>query len=102
KDVKRIIKAANDAISLDSSILDGKKTTFLDFIVDEAIPAPDSLTDKQALKGEIRKALKLLTPREDEIIRMRFGIDQETAYTLDDVGMMFDLTRERIRQIEKA
>jgi len=102
KDVKRIIKAANDAISLDSSILDGEKTTFLDFIVDEAIPAPDSLTDKQALKGEIRKALKLLTPREDEIIRMRFGIDQETAYTLDDVGMMFDLTRERIRQIEKA
>ncbi len=102
KHVKWIIKASNYAISLDSSILDGKKTTFLDFIVDEAIPAPDSLTDKQALKGEIRKALKLLTPREDEIIRMRFGIDQETAYTLDDVGMMFDLTRERIRQIEKA
>ena len=102
KVVKRIIKAANYAISLDSSILDGGKTTFLDFIVDEAIPAPDSLTDKQALKGEIRKSLKLLTPREDEIIRMRFGIDQETTYTLDKLGMMFDLTRERIRQIEKA
>ena len=102
KVVKRIIKAANYAISLDSSILDGGKTTFLDFIVDEAIPAPDSLTDKQALKGEIRKALKLLNLREDEIIRMRFGIDQETTYTLDKIGMMFDLSRERIRQIEKA
>ena len=64
--------------------------------------APDSLTEKQALKEEIRKSLKLLTPREDEIIRMRFGIDQETTYTLDKIGMMFDLTRERIRQIEKA
>ena len=102
KHVKWIIKAANYTISLDSSILDGGKTTFLDFIVDEAIPAPDSLTDKQALKGEIRKALKLLNLREDEIIRMRFGIDQETTYTLDKIGMMFDLSRERIRQIEKA
>jgi len=102
KHVKWIIKAANYTISLDSSILNGKKTTFLDFIVDEAIPAPDSLTEKQALKEEIRKSLKLLTPREDEIVRMRFGIDQETTYTLDKIGMMFDLTRERIRQIEKA
>jgi len=102
KHVKWIIKAANYTISLDSSILNGKKTTFLDFIVDEAIPAPDSLTEKQALKEEIRKSLKLLTPREDEIIRMRFGIDQETTYTLDKIGKMFDLTRERIRQIEKA
>ncbi|MDA2921442.1 RNA polymerase sigma factor RpoD, partial [Desulfobacterota bacterium AH_259_B03_O07] len=100
--VQRLLNAEKDIISLDSSILDGKKTTFLNFIVDEVSPAPDSLTDKETLKVEIKGALTLLNPREEKIVRLRFGIDQETACTLNEVGMMFDLTRERIRQIEKA
>ncbi|MDA2921341.1 sigma-70 family RNA polymerase sigma factor, partial [Desulfobacterota bacterium AH_259_B03_O07] len=102
KDVKRIIKAANDAISLDSPILDGEKTTLLDFIADKESPAQDSIVARTALIELIKGALTLLTPREEKIVRLRFGIDQETACTLDEIGMMFDLTRERIRQIEKA
>ena len=54
-----------------------------------------------ALTHEIRDALNILTPREEEIIRLRFGIDQDCTYTLDEIGRRFDLTRERIRQIEK-
>jgi RNA polymerase primary sigma factor len=54
-----------------------------------------------ALTHEIRDALNILTSREEEIIRLRFGIDQDSTYTLDEIGRRFDLTRERIRQIEK-
>jgi len=100
--VKRILKNTNDAISLDSPILAGEKTTLIDFIVDEDSSIQDSVSDKAALMGRIREALTVLKPREEKILRLRFGIDQETSYTLDEVGKMFDLTLERIRQIEKA
>jgi RNA polymerase primary sigma factor len=100
--VKRILNAANDPIRLDSPIMDGEKATLLDFVPDEDSPAPDSAIAKAALTERIREALSLLTPREEEILRLRFGIDQQTTYTLDEIGKKFDLTRERIRQIEKA
>jgi RNA polymerase primary sigma factor len=99
--VKRILEATNDTVRLDSPIIDGEKTTLLDFIPDEGSPAPDSVMAKVALTKRIREALSILTPREEEILRLRFGIDQETTYTLDEIGRKFDLTRERIRQIEK-
>jgi len=100
--VKKIIKAPNDAISLDSPIPDGENTTLLDFLADKESPAQDSVVAKTALIELIKGALTLLNPREEKIVRMRFGMDQETEYTLDEVGRIFDLTRERIRQIEKA
>lgn len=99
--VKRILDATNDVVHLDSPILDGEKTTLLDFVSDEALPAPDSIMAKVSLTQIIREALTLLTAREEEIVRMRFGIDKETTFTLDEIGRKFDLTRERIRQIEK-
>lgn len=99
--VKRILESTNDAARLDTPILDGEKTTLLDFISDDNSPAPDSVMARTALTHEIRDALNVLTPREEEIIRLRFGIDQESTYTLDEIGRRFDLTRERIRQIEK-
>ncbi len=102
KVVNSILKAQNDATSLDSPILDGEKATLLDFIVDEDSPTPDSVMADAALAERLRDALSLLTPREEEIIRMRFGIDQETTNTLDEIGKKFNLTRERIRQIEKG
>ncbi len=102
KVVNSILKAQNDATSLDSPILDGEKATLMDFIVDEDSPAPDSVMADAALAGRLREALSLLTHREEEIIRMRFGIDQENTNTLDEIGKKFDLTRERIRQIEKG
>ncbi|HKQ32674.1 MAG TPA: sigma-70 family RNA polymerase sigma factor [Thermodesulfobacteriota bacterium] len=99
--VKRILESTNDAARLDTPILDGEKTTLLDFISDDNSPAPDSVMANTALTHEIRDALNILTSREEEIIRLRFGIDQESTYTLDEIGRRFDLTRERIRQIEK-
>ncbi|MEM7007503.1 MAG: sigma-70 family RNA polymerase sigma factor [Thermodesulfobacteriota bacterium] len=99
--VKRILESTNDAARLDTPIMDGEKTTLLDFISDEKAPAPDSVMATTALTQEIREALNILTPREEEIIRLRFGIDQDGTYTLDEIGRRFDLTRERIRQIEK-
>jgi RNA polymerase primary sigma factor len=74
---------------------------FLSLDIEEESPAPDAVAAKAALTQIIREALSLLTPREKEIIRMRFGIDQETIYTLEEIGRKFGLTRERIRQIEK-
>ncbi|HWP93638.1 MAG TPA: RNA polymerase sigma factor RpoD/SigA [Thermodesulfobacteriota bacterium] len=100
--VNRILKAQNDTTSLDSPILEGEKATLLDFVVDEDSVSPDSLMAKAALGGRIREALSLLTPREREIIKLRFGIDQEGTNTLDEIGKRFNLTRERIRQIEKG
>lgn len=100
--VQLVLNAEKEVISLDSPIQDGDQKTYLDFIVDEAIPSPDSLLDDEKLKGQISQALSLLTPREQEIIRLRYGIDQEDIFTLDVVGKMYGLTRERIRQIEKA
>ncbi|MGQ0794200.1 MAG: sigma-70 family RNA polymerase sigma factor [Deltaproteobacteria bacterium] len=99
---KRILKATNDAVRLDSPIMDGEKTTLLDFIPDEDSPSPDLIMAKSGLTAKLREALSLLTEREEEILRLRFGIDKETTYTLDEIGRRFNLTRERIRQIEKS
>ena len=100
--VKGILKAANDATSLDSPILQGENSTFLDFVADEESLTPDTAMAKSALKQNLKGALTFLTLREKEILRLRFGIDQKSTYTLDEIGKIFNLTRERIRQIEKA
>jgi RNA polymerase primary sigma factor len=99
--VRRILDSANDVVHLDSPIIDGEKTTLLEFIPDDGTSAQDSVMAKVALTGRIKRALSLLTPREEEIVRLRFGIDQESTFTLDEIGKKFELTRERIRQIEK-
>ena len=100
--VKRILRSTKDAISLDTPILDGEKTTLLDSISDNDTVIPDSLVAKSDLTDKLREALTLLNPREEEILRLRFGIDMHSTYTLDEIGKRFNLTRERIRQIEKA
>jgi RNA polymerase primary sigma factor len=99
--VKRILESSNDAARLDTPIIDGEKTTLLDFVADECSPQPDNVIATHSLTKRIREYLTFLTDREEEIIRLRFGIDQEATYTLDEIGQKFDLTRERIRQIEK-
>ncbi len=100
--VKRILRSTKDAISLDTPILDGEKTTLLDSIADSETVIPDTLVAKSDLTDKLRNALTMLNPREEEILRLRFGIDQRSTYTLDEIGKRFNLTRERIRQIEKA
>ncbi|MDA2919745.1 sigma-70 family RNA polymerase sigma factor [Desulfobacterota bacterium AH_259_B03_O07] len=99
--VKRVIDATKDVVHLDSPILDGEKTTLLEFIPDEGSPTPDSAVARSTLTDKIKDALGNLSDREELILKMRFGIGFETTYTLDEIGRYFSLTRERIRQIEK-
>lgn len=100
--VKRILNSTNDAISLDTPVLEGKNATLLDSVPDQEDSIPDFVIAKNALSEKLREALKShLNEREEKIIKLRFGIDQTGTFTLDEIGRMFDLTRERIRQIEK-
>lgn len=99
--VKRVLEATKEVVQLDSPVLDGEKTTLLDFIPDDVSGTPDYAFAKATLTTKIKDALSTLTPREEQILKMRFGIGCETTFTLDEIGKHFRLTRERIRQIEK-
>ena len=102
KKVKKVINAASikyvylDAPSTD----DTSKNSLKDVIADNS-PAPDNQVARLSLNENIQKALSTLTDREEDILRMRFGIGREDNYTLDQIGSMYNLTRERIRQIER-
>ena len=102
--VKCVLEERDKIVYLDSPmLLNGQKSTLLEFIPDKESSATDSCVTKSTLEHRVREALSLLTPREKEIIKMRFGIDihEETTYTLDDVGRKLGLTPERIRQLER-
>lgn len=99
--VKRVLEATKDVVHLDTPILDGEKTTLIDFIPDECLPTPDTAVARATLADKLNHALATLTDREEMILQMRFGIGYQTTYTLDEIGRYFRLTRERIRQIEK-
>jgi RNA polymerase primary sigma factor len=96
----RILKITNESVSLDTPV-DGEKRTLYDFIEDEESASPDHMVVDYELKEVIRSSLSLLSVKEEEVLRMRFGIDRSDVVTLDDIGRKFKLTRERIRQIEK-
>ncbi|MEQ9618034.1 MAG: sigma-70 family RNA polymerase sigma factor [Deltaproteobacteria bacterium] len=100
KYVKRILKITGDSVSLDSPV-DGEKRTLYDFIENEDSISPDYIVVDHELKQSVRNSLSLLSAKEEEVLRMRFGIDRSDTVTLDDIGKKFKLTRERIRQIEK-
>lgn len=100
--VKRILNDTSHAISLDSPVVAGEDCTLLELVSDKTAIIPDSVFEDVSLKEKLKKALTLLNPREEEIIKLRFGIDRQSTYTLDEIGKNYSLTRERIRQIEKA
>ncbi len=99
--VKRVLGANEKVVRLNSPVWQGEKMTLIDFISDANAVPPDSLIAASSLPKNINDALSLLNSREREVIKMRFGIGYENPYTLDEVGRHLDLTRERIRQIEK-
>ncbi len=98
--IRMLLEATRDPISLDSPVGDDGGATVGDFVEDASFPAPDEMVGDRELSHETRELLKLLTPREEQVLRMRFGIDAQGDLTLEDVGKSFELTRERIRQIE--
>jgi RNA polymerase primary sigma factor len=98
--VRKVLKIAKEPISMETPIGDDEDSHLGDFIEDAAVSSPiDSATD-EGLKETTHAVLAGLTPREAKVLRMRFGIDMNTDHTLEEVGKQFDVTRERIRQIE--
>jgi len=97
--VRKIMKVSNGPISIETPIGDDE-SKLGDFIADPKSPSPFMELVGISLKEEIDKVLSTLTPREEKVIRMRLGIGEKTDYTLEEVGEVFGLTRERIRQIE--
>ncbi len=98
--IKNIIKVSMDPMSLDSPIIEGEDSQLSDFIVDTNSEAPDEATIRNSLKDNLDRVLGTLSPREESILRMRYGIDSAADLTLEEVGRTFAVTRERIRQIE--
>jgi RNA polymerase primary sigma factor len=98
--VRKVLKIAKAPISMETPMGDDEDSHLGDFIADPAVSSPiDSATD-EGLKETTHAVLAGLTPREAKVLRMRFGIDMNTDHTLEEVGKQFDVTRERIRQIE--
>ncbi len=98
--VKNILKIAKEPISLDTPIGDGEDSSLADFIEDENTLSPYEASIIESMRDSMNKVLKSLTPREERVLRMRFGIDTLQDLTLEEVGKTFSVTRERIRQIE--
>ena len=98
--VRKVLKIAKEPISMETPIGDDEDSHLGDFIEDTAVHSPVDSATAQGLKETTHSVLAGLTPREAKVLRMRFGIDMNTDHTLEEVGKQFDVTRERIRQIE--
>ena len=98
--VRKILKIAQEPISLETPIGEEEDSHLGDFIEDKAVVSPSDAVINLNLKEQTSSVLKTLTPREEKVIKMRFGLDDGSEHTLEEVGQSFAVTRERIRQIE--
>ena len=98
--VREIMKIALDPVSLETPIGEEEDSHLGDFIPDDDAPAPADAASHTLLKEQLGDVLKTLTPREEKVLRLRFGLDDGRPRTLEEVGKEFNVTRERIRQIE--
>ena len=98
--IRKILKISKEPISMETPIGDDEDSHLSDFIEDSATMAPADAAVYASLRGVTKDILDSLTPREAKVLRMRFGIEMNTDHTLEEVGKQFDVTRERIRQIE--
>jgi RNA polymerase primary sigma factor len=98
--VRKVLKIAKEPISMETPIGDDEDSHLGDFIEDQTVHSPVDSATSEGLKESTHLVLAGLTPREAKVLRMRFGIDMNTDHTLEEVGKQFDVTRERIRQIE--
>ena len=98
--VRKVLKIAKEPISMETPIGDDEDSHLGDFIEDQTVHSPVDSATSQGLRETTHNVLAGLTPREAKVLRMRFGIDMNTDHTLEEVGKQFDVTRERIRQIE--
>jgi len=98
--IRKILKISKEPISMETPIGDDDDSHLGDFIEDQATMAPSDAAVYTSLRDATKEVLDTLTPREAKVLRMRFGIEMNTDHTLEEVGKQFDVTRERIRQIE--
>ncbi len=98
--IRKVLKIAKEPISMETPIGDDEDSHLGDFIEDSSMQLPIDVATVESLKEATREVLSGLTAREAKVLRMRFGIDMNTDHTLEEVGKQFDVTRERIRQIE--
>lgn len=98
--IRKVLKIAKEPISMETPIGDDEDSHLGDFIEDANVLSPIDAATTEGLREATRRILESLTPREAKVLRMRFGIDMNTDHTLEEVGKQFDVTRERIRQIE--
>jgi RNA polymerase primary sigma factor len=98
--VKEVLQMARDTVSLETPIGDEDSSYLKDFIEDKDVLSPLDVAMESDMKKQIDRILGSLTPKEEQIIRRRFGIGEDEPRTLEEVGLEFDVTRERIRQIE--
>ncbi|MAD61041.1 MAG: RNA polymerase sigma factor RpoD [Myxococcales bacterium] len=98
--VRRVLKIAKEPISLETPIGEEEDSNLGDFIKDEKSESPSEAIERQNLRMQTKKVLSTLTPREEKVLCMRFGIGEKSDHTLEEVGQVFEVTRERIRQIE--
>lgn len=98
--VRKVLKIAKEPISLETPIGEDADSQLGDFIEDKRVVSPSVAVENLNLQEQTRQVLSTLTPREEKVLRMRFGIGERSDHTLEEVGQNFDVTRERIRQIE--
>jgi RNA polymerase primary sigma factor len=96
----KILKIAKEPLSMETPVGDDEDSNIGDFIEDTNLSSPVEITTKESLRETTGELLANLSPREEKVLKMRFGIDMNTDHTLEEVGRQFDVTRERIRQIE--
>ncbi|MBD3391025.1 MAG: sigma-70 family RNA polymerase sigma factor [Chitinivibrionales bacterium] len=102
-DVQETIKIGNSHMSLDAPLQSGNESKLMDLLTDHNQAGPDDTVMEMSLHEEINQTLDTLSPRERDVVKMYFGIGEETSHTLEEIGQRFNLTRERARQIkEKA
>ena len=98
--VRKVLKISKEPVSLEKPVGDEEDSSLGDFIEDTNLSSPVEVTTRESLKETTGDLLANLSPREAKVLKMRFGIDMSTDHTLEEVGRQFDVTRERIRQIE--
>ena len=98
--VREILKIAQDPISLETPVGEEEDSHIGDFIEDQESPAPAEAASYELLREQLNEVLHTLTPREEQVLRLRFGLEDGRQRTLEEVGQQFNITRERIRQIE--
>ena len=98
--IRKILKIAKEPVSMETPIGDDEDSHLGDFIEDTTTLAPNDAALYESMRDVVKEVLDSLTPREAKVLRMRFGVEMSSDHTLEEVGKQFDVTRERIRQIE--